>query len=160
MAFSRWEPYRELAAMQGELRRLMNQLSVGGGEARAAEGETWIPPVDAWETENELVLAFDVPGVRPDGISIEVDEGTLSIEGERARGEGAGERYYRLERRFGSFARSIPLPPGVDEQQIRADHRDGVLEIRIPKPQQRRPRRIEVSGAQPSGGGEPSQPAS
>ena len=164
MAFSRWEPYRELAAMQGELRRLMNQLSGVGGEAREAEGQTWLPPVDAWETESDLVLAFDLPGVSPDQLRIEVDEGTLVVEGERSRGDVGGQRYYRAERRFGSFARSIPLPPGVEEQQIRADHRDGVLVIRISKPQQRRPRRIELSTApptsgEPQGGGETTRPA-
>ena len=153
MAFSRWEPYRELAAVQAEMRRLMNQLSGGGAQAGGAEEQTWVPPVDAWETESDLVLAFDVPGVPPDGIRVEVDEGTLVIEGERGRPEEErAQRFYRLERRFGTFTRSVPLPPGVDEQQIRAEHRDGVLEVHIPKPQERRPRRIEVGGAQASVG--------
>ena len=153
MAFSRWEPFRELAAMQAEMRRLMNEVPGLGGEAREAEGQTWMPPVDAWETENDLVLAFDVPGVPPDRMRVEVDEGTLVVEGERERREDErGQRFHRLERRFGTYTRSIPLPPGIDEQQIRAEHRDGVLEVRVPKPRERQPRRIEVEGTQPSAG--------
>ncbi len=149
MRIVRWEPFRELEAMQGEMRRLLGQ--VGGREEE--RGGTWMPSVDVSETEQELVLAFDVPGVPKERLNVEVEDNTLTVSGTREQmEEREGERFYRRERRFGTFSRSIPLPAGIDESQITADSRDGVLEVRIPKPQQPQPRRIEIGGEQQGGG--------
>src|SRR5579862_5087723 len=106
----RWEPFREVAAVHSELSRLMNGLFEGNGHAT----QTWVPTLDAWETETELVFAFDLPGVPQDAISVEVEEGTLTVTAERSRSEEISqERYHRFERRFGSFARTVGLPQGV-----------------------------------------------
>jgi HSP20 family protein len=146
----RWEPFRELAALQNDMGRLMSTF-LGQGEINGENGSrTWMPAVDVWETENELVYAFDLPGIPEDKISVEYDDGALTVSGERERTqEVQGDRFYRYERRFGSFSRTVGLPQGVTEDAIRADYNAGVLEIHVPKPEQAKPRRIQVgSGAQ------------
>jgi HSP20 family protein len=146
----RWEPFREIAALQNDMGRLMSTF-LGQGDANGENGtRTWMPAVDVWETENELVYAFDLPGIPEDKISVEYDEGALTVSGERERKEETqGDRFYRYERRFGSFTRTVGLPQGVSEDSIRADYRDGVLEVHVSKPEQPKPRRIQVgSGSQ------------
>lgn len=149
MAVVRWEPFRELAALQSEMSRWMNQVS--GGTASPGNGgssSTWLPPVDVWETEDELVLSFDLPGVPEDRITVEVEDNVLVVSAERERtAETSGDRFYRFERRFGTFSRSVALPPGVDEAAIDADFKDGVLEVRVPKPEESKPRRIPLGGS-------------
>jgi HSP20 family protein len=144
MALVRWEPFRELAALQNEMGRWMNQL---GGPTPGGNGQssTWLPAVDVWESENELVLSFDLPGIPEDQISVELDDNVLTVSGQRERTqEQSGDRFYRYERRFGTFSRSVTLPTGVNEDQINADYRDGVLEVRVPKPEEQKPKRIQV----------------
>jgi HSP20 family protein len=137
----RWDPFREAAAVHNELSRLMNGVFEGNGRAT----QTWVPTVDAWETGDALVYAFDLPGVPQEKISVEVEDGTLTVSAERERNTDVSEeRYHRLERRFGSFARTVGLPQGVTEDAIKAAYKDGVLEIHVPKPQQVKPKKIEV----------------
>jgi HSP20 family protein len=138
----RWDPFREAAAVHTELSRLMNGLFEGNGRTT----QTWVPTLDAWETEDALVYAFDLPGVPQDKISVEVEDGTLTVSAERERTEEVSqERYHRLERRFGSFARTVGLPQGATEDSIKAAYKDGVLEIHVPKPAQVKPKRIEIA---------------
>ena len=138
----RWDPFREVAAVHTELSRLMNGLFEGNGRAT----QTWVPTVDAWETEGELVYAFDLPGVPQDKISVEVEDGMLTVSAERERsGEVSEERYHRFERRFGSFARTVGLPQGATEDSITAAYKDGVLEIHVPKPAQVKPKKVEIA---------------
>ena len=140
----RWDPFREAAAVHDELSRLMNGLFEGNGRAT----QTWVPTLDAWETEDALVYAFDLPGVPQDKISVEVEDGTLTVTAERARTqEVSEERYHRFERRFGSFARTVGLPQGITEDAIQASYNDGVLEIHVPKPEQVKPKKIEIGFA-------------
>jgi HSP20 family protein len=148
MAVVRWEPFRELAALQSEMGRWMNQMGLASQPGNGPSTSTWIPAVDVWETENDLVLSFDLPGVPEDKIAVELDDNVLTVSGERERTERQeGDRFYRFERRFGSFTRSVTLPHGVSEDQIKAAYRDGVLEIRVPKPEEQRPKRIPIGGA-------------
>lgn len=139
----RWEPFREIAALQNDMGRLMSAfLGQANGETT---GRPWVPAVDVWETEKELVYAFDLPGTPEDKISVEFDDGALTISGERERtDEVRNEGFYRYERRFGSFSRTVGLPQGVTEDDVKADYRDGVLEIKVTKPQAPKPRRIQV----------------
>ena len=141
----RWEPFREIAALQNDMGRLMSTF-LGQGQINGENGSrTWMPAVDVWETENALGYAFDLPGIPEDKISVEYDEGALTVSGERERTqETQGDRFYRFERRFGSFSRTVGLPQGVTEDGIRAEYRDGVLEIHVAKPEQPKPRRIQV----------------
>jgi len=143
----RWEPFREIAALQNDMGRLMSAFL---GQADGENGRTWVPVVDVWETQNELVYAFDLPGIPEDKISVEFDDGSLTVSGERERTEKVdNERFYRYERRFGSFSRSVGLPQGVSEDDVNADYHDGVLKITVKKPETPKPRRIQVgSGSQ------------
>jgi HSP20 family protein len=137
----RWEPFREVAALHNELSRVMNGLVEGTGRTTQA----WVPALDVWETENELVFAFDLPGIPEEKIAVEIESGSLTVSAEREQTqEVSQERFHRFERRFGSFSRSIGLPQGVDEDSIDAQYRNGVLEVRVPKPQAPKPRRIQV----------------
>jgi HSP20 family protein len=144
MALVRFEPFRELAALQNEMGRWMSTLA-GGTTPGNGQSSTWLPAVDVWETENELVLSFDLPGIPEDKIAVELDDNVLTVSGERERmQEHTNERFYRFERRFGSFSRSVTLPAGVSESDITANYKDGVLEVRVPKPEEQKPKRIQV----------------
>jgi HSP20 family protein len=142
------EPFREIAALQNEMARMMGGLFEGGN---GRTSQAWIPAVDVWETDEELVYAFDLPGVPEDKVSVELDEGALTVSGERERSEHVSdERFYRFERRFGTFSRTIGLPQGTTEDAIRADYRDGVLEVHVRKPEQPKPKRIQVGTGTPA----------
>jgi HSP20 family protein len=145
MAVVRWEPFRELAALQGEMSRWMSQMTgTGPGNGQSS---TWLPAVDVWETENELVLAFELPGIDRDKVAIEIDDDVLTVSGEREKtGEYSSERFYRFERRYGAFQRSVTLPSGVDQDNVKAEFTDGVLEVRVPKPEAAKPKRISIGG--------------
>ncbi len=140
----RWDPVRELAQWQNDVERLMGTFLRGTGRG-TSDGDRWAPPLDVWETESEIVYAFDLPGIPEDKISIEFENGTLTVSAERERtAEVSEDRFYRFERRYGSFARSIGLPEGVTENDIRADYGDGVLELHVTKPKAPEPRRIQI----------------
>jgi HSP20 family protein len=113
----------------------------------------WVPPMDLVEADDHFVLKADLPGLTDGDVAIEVQDGTLRISGERKDEHEQRERgWYRVERSFGSFSRSLTLPDGVDPDGIKAEFHDGVLEVRIPKPEERKPRRIAISS---SGNGKP-----
>ena len=154
----RWEPFREFAALQSEMGRLMNGLFEGQGNGNGRAAQSWVPAVDVWETETELVYAFDLPGIPEDKISVELQDGTLTVSAEREKAvEQTGDRYFRYERRYGTFARAIPVPQGVSEDGITASYTNGVLEVHVPKPEQPKPKRIQIgSGAQATLEGETS----
>ena len=140
----RWEPFRDIAQMQSEMGRLFDGLF----ESRGRGSEGWIPALDVWETENDIVYAFDLPGLAESEISIEVADDTLTVTGERSRStEEQGERFFRFERRYGSFSRAVGLPAGLDESKIAASYENGVLEVRVPKPAEAKPRRIQLGSA-------------
>jgi HSP20 family protein len=144
----RWDPFREVAVMHNELSRLMNGLMEGNGR----QTQSWVPTLDVWETENEVVYAFDLPGVSEDAISVEVEDSSLTVSATRERKEEvANDRYHRLERRYGTFARTVNLPQGVTEDAIKASYDDGVLTVVVPKPEQVKPKKIAISvgGAEP-----------
>ena len=110
------------------------------------QSRRWVPPVDLVEAEDHFVLKADLPGLTEQDVSIEVQDGTLTISGERKDEQEARERgWYRIERSFGSFSRSLTLPDGVDPDGITARFEHGVLEVSIPKPEERKPRRVEIS---------------
>jgi HSP20 family protein len=138
----RWEPIREIAALQNEMSRFMNGLLEGNGRTT----QTWVPALDVWETETELVYALDLPGIPEDKISVELDEGalTISAERERTQEETKDDRFYRYERRYGTFSRTVGVPQGVTESDVSAEVKNGVLEVHVKKPEQPKPKRIQV----------------
>ncbi len=138
MAIIRWDPFREMTQAQSQLNRLVEQ--VWGGRQ-----ESWLPAVDVFDKNDAVVLKAELPGMDPDEIQIEVDDNVLTIKGERKfEEEVEEERYYRVERRFGSFQRSLALPQGVQADKIQANYEDGILTITVPKAEEQKPKRIEV----------------
>jgi HSP20 family protein len=136
----RWDPFREIAALQNELSRF-----AGGFREPNGSDRTWVPALDVWETDNEVVYSFDLPGIPEDKITVEFENGALTVSAERERGsEVKQDGFYRYERRVGSFERTISLPEGVTEDGVKASHANGVLEVRVAKPEESKPRRIEI----------------
>jgi HSP20 family protein len=147
MALVRWEPLRELNALQGEMNRLFNSF-FDEGNGGGAERRRWAPAVDLLEHEESLVLKADLPGLTEDDVQIEVRDNVLTISGERKAEHSEQQNgYYRVERSFGRFSRSLALPQGVNADGINAAFENGVLEVTIPKPEERKPRRIEIGGS-------------
>ena len=137
----RWEPFRELASLQTEMGRWMNGLLEGNGRTT----QNWAPALDVWETPSEVVYAFDLPGIPEDAITIEVKDETLTVSAEREKTQETDENgFYRFERRYGTFARAVGLPQGIDQDHIAARYENGVLEVRVPKPEEQKPRKIEL----------------
>ena len=151
MAITRSSPAGQLATLQSDMARLMNSFFGGSPwSAGAGNGTTWLPPVDITETDDSLVLSFDVPGLQEDDIQVELDDNVLTVSGRRERKhEVKQDDYFRFERRFGTFSRSVALPAGVKDADIEAQYENGVLEIRVPKPEEYKPKRIQIgSGSQ------------
>jgi HSP20 family protein len=153
MPLVRWDPAREIDTLQGEMNRLFSsffETPRNGGNGTTTR--RWIPPMDLVETEDHFVLKADLPGLTESDVNIEVESNVLTISGERkTEHEAKKDGYYRLERSMGSFSRSLTLPEGIDAEAVTASFDGGVLEVRIPKPAEAKPRRVQigVSGAEP-----------
>jgi HSP20 family protein len=145
MAIVRWEPLRELASIQNEMNRLFGTAFEGPAPANGATLRRWMPAMDLIETDDQFVLRADLPGLAEEDVNLEVEDNVLTVSGERkAEHETTKEGYHRVERAFGAFSRSLTLPEGVDAEAVSARFDRGVLEIRIPKPEQRKPRKISI----------------
>jgi HSP20 family protein len=143
MALVRWDPSREVDTLQSEVNRLFDTFF--GGRPANGGFRRWVPATDLVETDDHLVLRVDLPGLGRDDVNIEVKDGVLTVSGERkAEHEEQADGFHRVERSFGQFSRSMSLPDHVDAERITADFDKGVLEVRIPKPAERKPRRIEI----------------
>ena len=147
MALIRWEPVRELNTIQSEMNRLFNTYFEAPSQTNAASAaRRWIPAMDLVETGDEFVLRADLPGLHESDVNIELEDSVLTISGERkAEHEERKEGFYRVERSSGSFSRSLTLPEGVDPDAVHASFDRGVLEVRIPKPEQRKPRKVAIN---------------
>jgi HSP20 family protein len=157
MALVRWDPVREIDSLQGEMNRLFSTFfdtpttRSGAGNGGAAS-RRWLPAMDLIETDEHFVLKADLPGMTQDDVNIEVENNVLTVSGERkTEHEAKHEGYYRLERATGAFSRSLTLPEGIDPEAVTATFDNGVLEVRIPKPVQAQPRKVQigVGGAEP-----------
>jgi HSP20 family protein len=147
MALVRWEPVRELTSLQSEMNRLFNTFFDTPTTSTNGNGgiRRWVPSMDLVETDEHFVLRADLPGLSEGDVSIELEDNVLTVAGERkAEHEDKKEGFYRMERSFGQFRRSLTLPDGVDADGIGATFDKGVLEVRIPKPEERKPRRVAI----------------
>jgi HSP20 family protein len=148
MALVRWEPVRELTSIQNEMNRLFNTFfdtptTGNGGTTNALR--RWIPPMDLVETDDHFVLKADLPGLTEADVNVEVEDNVLTLSGERrAEHEDKREGYVRVERAFGAFRRSLTLPEGIEPEAVQASFDNGVLEVRIPKPEERKPRKVAI----------------
>ena len=144
MALVRWEPAREVDSLQSEVNRVFDAFFGNGSGTRTRR---WVPPMDLVETGDHLILKADLPGLSREDVEIEIKDGMLTVAGERqAENEENTEGFYRVERSFGRFSRSLTLPDGIDAEGVAAAFDNGVLEVRIPKPEQRKPHRVEIGG--------------
>ena len=155
MPVVRWDPSREIDTLQGEMNRLFSTFfdtSTSRGGNGAGVARRWVPAMDLVETGEHFVLKADLPGIAENDVNIELEKNVLTISGERTTQlEEKHEGYYRLERSSGVFSRSLTLPEGIDAGAVTASFHSGVLEVRIPKPAQTKPQRVQIA----VGGGEP-----
>src|SRR3989442_5610158 len=146
MTIVRWDPFREFSRLQDRVNRAFSSpYDRFGGDALLTSG-AWVPPVDIYQNgEHELVLKAELPGLSREDIEITVDNGTLSIKGEKKLGgEVKDQEFHRIERQYGAFSRSFSLPNTVDPSKVGADFRNGVLTIRLPLREEAKPRQIKV----------------
>ncbi len=144
---TRWEPFRGLTTLQDQMNRLFeNTLFRGRSDESALT--TWAPAVDIYETENALVVKADLPDVNEKDLDIQVENNILTIRGERKFERDVKEdNYLRVERAYGSFSRSFSLGNTVNTEAIKAEYRDGVLTLTIPKREEAKPKQVKVSVA-------------
>jgi HSP20 family protein len=149
MALTRWDPARDTESLQADFNRFFE-----GFLGRPVAGaRRWAPAMDLSETEDALVLRADLPGLDRDDVSFEIKDNVLTVSGERrAEHEDKREGYHRIERSHGAFSRSVTLPRGIDPAAVSAGFEKGVLEVRIPKPEERKPHRVEIGEGATKGG--------
>jgi len=148
-ALSRWEPFRGAPSLQDQVNRLFNDVLEREGEESSVTA--WAPAVDIYETEHELVVKADLPDVDPQDLDIRVENNILTIGGERKFEKKVNEEnYLRVERAYGSLARSFTLANTVNSDAIKADYQNGVLTLTIPKREEAKPKQIKVNVATPA----------
>ena len=146
MALVRWDPARELDTLQTDINHVFDTFF--GERTANSASRRWVPAMDLAETDDQLVLRADLPGLDKDDVNIEVKDGVLTVSGERkAEHEETKNGYHRVERAYGGFSRSLALPRGIDAEQVRAEFDKGVLEVRIPKPAERKPHRVHIGAS-------------
>ena len=150
MAIVRWDPFREVAQLQDRLNRVIGDPygRNGADDGFMTTGE-WVPPVDIYaDGDQELVLKAELPEMTLDDIDVSVDNGALTIKGEKKLAkEFKQDQFHRIERRYGTFSRSFSLPPTVDPTRIAAEYKNGVLTVTLPFREESRPRTINVEVA-------------
>ena len=146
----RWDPFRELEDMSDRLNRMFARPVVrtnGNGKETLTVAD-WSPTVDISETDGEYLIKAELPEVKKDDVKVTLEDGILTIQGERRREKDEKTtKYHRVERSYGSFVRSFSLPDQVDENGVKAEYRDGMLNLQIPKSEKAKPRAIEVKVA-------------
>jgi HSP20 family protein len=148
---TRWDPFRELNALQQRMNRLFDEQYSGGREESLTTG-AFVPPVDVYEDEHSIQLKLEVPGVDEKDLDIKVENNVLTVSGERKfEKEEKEENFHRVERRYGSFSRSFTLPNTVETDNIQADYDQGVLKIRLAKRAEAKPKQVKVNIGSGSG---------
>jgi len=141
----RWDPFRDLVTIQDELNRLFGRTFTGGEQLRPGASGSWMPAMDVYETEDEIVATLELPGIEPADVEVSVEDSTLTITGKREfSSEVKEEDIHRVERRYGSFARAVTLPQTADTERVEASFDKGILTVGVPKIERAKPRKIEV----------------
>ncbi|HEX5544358.1 MAG TPA: Hsp20/alpha crystallin family protein [Nitrospira sp.] len=149
MALVRWDPFRELEEVSDRLNRMFARPAV----SRTNGKETmivadWAPSVDISETEGEYQIKAEIPDVKKEDVKVTLEDGVLTIQGERKHEkEEKGKKFHRIERSYGSFVRTFSLPDVIDEEKVKAEFKDGVLNLHLPKSEKAKPKAIEVKVA-------------
>ena len=147
MAIVRYDPFRDLRSLQEEVNRLfstnLNRSFDDEGIGRGA----WAPSVDIYENKDQLVLEAELPGMKPEEFDLSIENNVITLRGERRfEKTDEGDNYHRVERSYGSFTRSFTLPQTVNGEEAKAEYSNGVLRVTLPKREEAKSRRIEISG--------------
>jgi HSP20 family protein len=145
MTLVRWDPFRELEDMSERLNRVFSRPALRTNGKENLTVADWIPTVDISETDGEYLIKAELPEVKKEDVKVTVEDGVLTIQGERRQEkEEKGKRFHRVERSYGSFVRSFTLPESVDNGGVKAEYKDGVLNLHLPKSEKVKPKAIEV----------------
>jgi HSP20 family protein len=148
MPIVRWEPFRDLFNLQDRMNRLFEESARGLGRGHEEDWSlgAWAPAVDIYEHGNDLVLKAELPGVEAKDVDIRIENNVLTLRGERkVDSEVKQESYHRVERSYGAFTRSFTLPSTVDTANVKADYKDGILRITLPKREESKPKQIQIN---------------
>jgi HSP20 family protein len=153
MVVTRWDPFREIATLQNRVNGIFQDY--GRGQDELTTTTSFVPAVDVYEDEHKVVLKLEIPGVSQEDVDIRVENNTLTVRGERKfEKEEKEENFHRVERRYGSFARSFSLPNTLDTENVQANYENGVLKIELAKRAEAKPKQIKVNiggGSKPLG---------
>jgi HSP20 family protein len=146
---ARWDPFQDLLSIQDEMNQLfgraMGSQPSGGRQAGELGTRVWAPALDISERKDAYVVTVEVPGVKADDLEITLEDGLLTIQGERQfTADSSEQQFHRVERRYGAFRRSITLPSRVDPAAIEASFEDGLLQVVVPKAEEAKPKKIEI----------------
>ena len=147
MTIMKWDPFRDLVTLQDRMNRLFDESvrGVRGGD-EAMSTTAWSPAVDIYENESEVVMKVEVPEVNQKDIDIRIENNTLTLTGERRMDKDLKrENFHRIERVYGSFSRSFTLPVTIDQEKIKAEYKDGILRLALPKREETKPKQIKVA---------------
>ena len=145
MAITRWDPFRDVLALQNRMNSMFQDYTRGGGEGDVVTTASFVPPVDIYEDDQKIMLKLEVPGMKLEDFDVQIENNTLTIRGERKfEKEEKEENFHRIERRYGSFFRSFALPNTVDPSKVDANYDAGVLRISLKKREEAKPKQIKV----------------
>ena len=149
MAIIRWDPFSEFSRLEDNWTTWLRNCYAPVGEDRFVAHGTWVPPVDIYENgKNELVVKAELPGIKPEDVSVTVENDVLTLGGERKLEHDISENHWRrIERSYGKFIRSFSLPPAVNPDKVSAEYKDGTLTVRLPLREEAKPRQISVKAA-------------
>ena len=147
MTLVRWHPTRDVVTRRPEMNRLVNEFFRGGIRGRGGRwAGSWMPAVDVYENDQTFTLKAELPGFSKEDVRVEIKDNVLTLKGERKREtEVKEEQYHRVERAYGTFQRSFMLPVSVDTEKADATFKDGVLELKLPKAEEAKPKAIKVT---------------
>lgn len=147
MSIVRYDPFRDLRSLQDEVNRLFStNLTRAFGEEGIARG-AWNPSVDIYENKDQIVLEAELPGMKREDFDLSIENNVITLRGERRfEKQDESDNYHRVERAYGSFTRSFTLPQTVQAEQVSAEYRNGVLRVKLPKREEVKARRIEITG--------------
>lgn len=147
-ALMRWDPFRELEEMSDRLNRMFARPATRTNGKETIVVADWTPTVDISETDGGYQIKAEIPDVKKEDVKVTLEDGVLTIQGERKQEkEEKGKKYHRVERSYGSFVRSFSLPDLIDEEKVKAEFKDGVLNLHLPKSEKAKPKAIEVKVA-------------
>jgi HSP20 family protein len=145
MAITRWDPFRDVLALQNRMNSLFQEYNRAQGEGDALTTAAFVPPVDIYEDEHKIVLKLEVPGMKESDLDIQLENNVLTVKGERKfEKEEKEENFHRIERRYGSFFRSFTVPNTVNPEGVKASYEAGVLRLELEKRPEAKPKQIKV----------------